>query len=60
MFGLGFQELLLILLIGVLFFGTGRLPQLGHSLGRAIRELGKAVKEINGPLDEAPKPQPRA
>ncbi len=47
MFGLGFQELLVILLISVLFFGASRLPELGSSLGRAIREFGKAIKEIS-------------
>jgi len=49
MFGLGFQELLLILLISVLFFGSSRLPELGSSLGRAIREFGKAAKELTSP-----------
>lgn len=52
MFGLGFQELLVIFVIFFLLFGASRLPELGSSLGRAIREFGKAVKEIGGPEDQ--------
>ena len=49
MFGLGFQELLVVLCIFLLLFGASRLPELGGSLGRAIREFGKAVRQIGGP-----------
>ena len=37
MFGLGIQELLVILIIVVLIFGASRLPELGTGLGKAIR-----------------------
>lgn len=37
MFGLGIQELLIILVIVVLLFGASRLPELGSGLGKAIR-----------------------
>ena len=37
MFGLGIQELLIILIIVLLIFGANRLPELGSGLGKAIR-----------------------
>jgi sec-independent protein translocase protein TatA len=37
MFGLGIQELLVILVIVMLIFGANRLPELGSGLGKAIR-----------------------
>jgi sec-independent protein translocase protein TatA len=45
MFGLGFSELLLILVIVLVIFGAGRLPELGNSLGKGIRNFKKAIKE---------------
>jgi sec-independent protein translocase protein TatA len=44
MFGLGFPELLLILVIVVLIFGTSRIPELGRGLGEGIRNFRKGVK----------------
>jgi sec-independent protein translocase protein TatA len=45
MFGsLGFGEILLILLIVVLVFGTSRIPELGRGLGEGIKNFKKAVK----------------
>lgn len=37
MFGLGISELLIILIIVMVIFGAGRLPELGSGLGKAIR-----------------------
>jgi sec-independent protein translocase protein TatA len=37
MFGLGIQELVIILIIVMLLFGASRLPELGSGLGKAIR-----------------------
>jgi sec-independent protein translocase protein TatA len=47
MFGLGMGELLVILLIVVLIFGVGKLPQLGDGLGRAIRNFKHAASGEN-------------
>ena len=45
MFGLGFQELLIILVIALIIFGPGRLPQIGSGLGKAIRDFKKGVAD---------------
>jgi sec-independent protein translocase protein TatA len=50
MFGLGYQELLLILLIVLILFGASRLPDLARSLGSSVKEFKKGVTEIK---DEA-------
>ena len=45
MFGsLGFGEIMLILLIVILIFGTSRIPELGRGLGEGIKNFKKAIK----------------
>jgi sec-independent protein translocase protein TatA len=44
MFGLGIGELLVILIIVLVIFGAGKLPEIGEGLGRGIRNFRKAVK----------------
>jgi sec-independent protein translocase protein TatA len=46
MFGLGYQELLLILVIVLILFGAQRLPDLAKSLGSSVKEFKKGVNEI--------------
>lgn len=43
MFGLGFGELLVILVIVLIIFGAGKLPEIGQGLGRGIRSFRKEV-----------------
>ena len=45
MFGLGYQELLIILVIVLVLFGANRLPELAKSLGSSVKELKKGVSE---------------
>lgn len=47
MFGsLGFTELVLILMIVLIIFGAGKLPQLGEGIGKAIKGFKKSVNEV--------------
>ena len=43
MFGLGMPELVVILVIALLVFGAGRLPEIGSSLGKAIKGFKEAA-----------------
>ncbi|MGB9716813.1 MAG: twin-arginine translocase TatA/TatE family subunit [Thermodesulfovibrionales bacterium] len=45
MFGLGMQELIIIMIIVVVLFGATRLPQIGSGIGKAIRNFKDAVDE---------------
>ncbi len=47
MFGLGTQELLIILALVLLLFGAGKLPQVGGALGKGIRNFKNGMKEID-------------
>jgi sec-independent protein translocase protein TatA len=54
MFGsLGFTELILILVIVLIIFGAGKLPQLGEGIGKAIKGFKKSVHEADAIEAEA-------
>ena len=56
--GLGMQELLIILLIAVLIFGAGRIPEIARSLGKAIKEFKKAGKEASDDIASVTEDKP--
>jgi len=59
MFGsFGWMELLLILVIVLIIFGAGKLPQLGEGLGKAIKGFKKTVHEADA-IDVTPAEQPQ-
>ena len=49
MLGLGFQELMVILLIVIVLFGATRLPQLGRGLGEGISNFKRGLKSGDSP-----------
>lgn len=60
MFGtMGFSELMIILVIILIIFGAGRLPQIGEGVGKALKGFKKEVSDIPPPVDPND-PQPTA
>jgi sec-independent protein translocase protein TatA len=47
MFGMGTTELILILVIVVIIFGAGKLPEIGSGIGKGIRNFKDATKAAN-------------
>ncbi|MDH3454495.1 MAG: twin-arginine translocase TatA/TatE family subunit [Desulfuromonadales bacterium] len=47
MFGLGTTELIIILVLVMIIFGAGKLPQVGGALGKGLRNFKDGVKEGN-------------
>lgn len=61
MFGIGMPELIIILVIVLVVFGAGKLPEIGSGIGKGIRNFKKATSEVDddekdkiegGPKDE--------
>ena len=52
MFGLGLPELLLILVIGFVFFGPGKLPDVGKAIGKSMREFKTALNDVKPEITE--------
>ena len=53
MFGLGTQELLIILVLVMIIFGAGKLPQVGGALGKGLRNFKKGVNDAEEDIEEA-------
>ena len=57
MFGIGAGEFALILIVGLIVFGPSKLPELGRSLGKLLREFRKAqaaLSNVVNEVDQAP------
>jgi sec-independent protein translocase protein TatA len=55
MFGLGFPELIIIMVIILLVFGAGKLPEIGGAIGKGIKSFKKATRDS----DEKDTPPPK-
>jgi len=51
MFGIGMPELIIILVIILIIFGAGKLPEIGSGIGKGIKNFRKAT---SGELEESP------
>jgi sec-independent protein translocase protein TatA len=55
MFGIGMPELIIILVIILIIFGAGKLPEIGAGMGKAIRNFKGATNEEEEKKKEAEK-----
>lgn len=56
-FGIGIQELLVVLFICLLIFGANKLPEIGRALGKTINDFKQALKE--GSTNDSDKDLPK-
>lgn len=53
MFGIGPPELLVILILALIVFGPKRLPEIGRTVGKGLREFRQASQDIRGEIEGA-------
>lgn len=54
---LGFMEILLILVVVLLLFGARRLPEIGASFGKSIKEFKKGISDVDRSIQEETRQQ---
>lgn len=52
MFGIGFPELVVIVVLALLVLGPQRLPELARAIGRGMAELKRATQDLKDEMDE--------
>ena len=57
---LGFGEILVILLVALIVFGPRRLPEMGRTMGRSLREFRRAAADLRSELELDVDESPRA
>jgi sec-independent protein translocase protein TatA len=60
-FGLGTSELIIIMVIVLLVFGAKRLPEIGQSVGKGIRDFKRSLRDVEHSIDasdQLPPPAP--
>lgn len=51
MFGIGMQELIIVLIVALIVLGPKRLPEIARALGRGIAEFKRATREVKESVD---------
>lgn len=54
---IGMPELLIIMVVVLLVFGAKRLPEIGQSMGKGIREFKKSLREVKESVEEPDEPE---
>ena len=57
MFGIGFPEFLVILVVALLVFGPGKLPEIGNALGQGLRDFRRAFEGHDQSKDDTETPK---
>ncbi|MBA2879910.1 sec-independent protein translocase protein TatA [Desulfosalsimonas propionicica] len=59
MFGIGMPELIVVLVIIMIVFGAGKLPEIGSGIGKGIRNFKKSVSGDETPAEQEQIEEPR-
>jgi len=59
-FNIGAPELIILLVLALIIFGPGKLPEVGNALGKTFREFRHASNDLDLTVPTQPKPAPAA